>query len=233
MNKKIGAEILRFDELPSTNNYAKEKRAEGKDLVVIAKKQSGGRGTKGRSFVSEEGGVYLSKLTFYADFLASEAFQIMATAAVSVCETLEYFGLNPVIKWANDVYVSDKKICGILIENVFSGNTIRSSVVGIGLNVCNRLPAELETIATTMERETGKRFSVEEVTNRLVENLEKKKTMKQYLSYLGYMGRQAELILGDERVHGRLVSVDERGALTVEIDGKMKILTAAEVSVRL
>ena len=222
-----------FDELDSTNEYVKLKRGEKRELIAVAKRQTGGRGTKGRSFVSEEGGLYLSKLCFPQGLLAKDAFSIMAGAAVAVCKTLCRFGLKPVIKWANDVYVNDRKICGILIENVFSGNFVRSSVVGIGLNVCNTLPKELLPIATTMRLETGEIFSVEEVYAVLIEELSKEFSMEDYLGYLGYMGREAQVIIGSESIPATLVCVDNAGGLVVEIDGKRRRLTAAEVSLRL
>lgn len=233
--KRKNTEIqrIRFQEIGSTNDYARSLRGEGKDLLVTAARQTGGKGTKGRSFSSEEGGVYLSKLVFYEEFPAKDAFTVMAGAAVAVCRTLESFGLSPVIKWANDVYVSDKKICGILIENVFSGNKLSSSLVGIGLNVCNRLPQELLDIATTMERELGARFSVEAVTEKLIEELDKGAEMSEYISRVGYMGQKATLLLGEEAVSGRLLSVDGQGGLLAEIDGEIRRLTAAEVSVRI
>ena len=228
MNEKIE----RFERLPSTQEYAREKRGEGRDLTVVARSQTGGQGTKGRSFSSELGGVYLSKLTFYESFPAKDAFKIMANAAVAVCETLRFYGLNPVIKWANDVFVNDKKICGILIENVFSGSRLASSLVGIGLNVNNSLPSELSSIATTMQKEAGREFSVDEVTARLIEELGKEREIFEYISSVGYMGREAALILGEERVRATLLSVDERGGLLVKIDGEERRLTAAEVSIR-
>ena len=227
-----------FQSLSSTNDYLKEKRAQivsseenaRENYIVVAKAQTGGRGTKGRSFFSAEGGVYLSALTFYEDFKTKDAFTLMANAAVAVCETLRFYGLNPVIKWANDVYVNDKKICGILIENVFSGENISSSIVGIGLNVINLLPNELDNIATTMQRETDEAYDVEEVTGRLISELLTKRSMQEYISYIGYMGRTVTLFIGNERVHGRLVSVDEQGGLLVEIQGERRRLTSAEVS---
>ena len=225
--------VENFEVLPSTQDYVKERRALGKDLIVTAKCQTGGKGTKGRSFSSNEGGVYLSKLTFYEKFLAKEAFKIMAGAAVAVCETVRNFGIKAVIKWPNDIFVNGKKIAGILIENTFSGKNISSSIVGIGLNVNNTLPVELVEIATSMKLETGKSFSVDEVRDTLIDELSKAHGMKKYLSYLGYMGREATLLIGDERVHGTLLFVDEEGGLTVEINGEKRRLTAAEVSVRL
>ena len=228
-------EIIRekFNELASTNDYAKSKREEGKDRIITALAQSGGRGTKGREFVSNEGGVYLTKLSFLENFPAKQAFLIMANAAVAVCETLRYYGVSPVIKWVNDIYVNDKKICGILIENVFSGDKISSSVVGIGLNVHNALPEELEEIATTLEKETGKKFSVEEVTEKLIVELAKERKMAEYLSFIGYMGERAVLLCGEERLEVTLLRVDEEGGLWVDMKGEQKRFAAAEVSLRI
>ncbi len=228
-----GIQRVRFAEIPSTNDYAKEKRGEEKPLIITALSQSKGRGTKGRSFVSNQGGVYLSLLRFYDNFPAKEVFKIMASAAAAVCKTLRYFGLNPVIKWANDVFVDDKKICGILIENAFSGRFVHSSVVGVGLNVSGGFEGELKAIATSMQERTGKRFSVEEVTEKLIEELLKECEMREYLSYVGYMGREVMLIIGEVEKRGKLLSVDEEGGLWVEIDGEQKRLTSAEVSIRL
>ncbi len=221
-----------FDEIASTNDYAKSVRSEKKNRIITAKTQTGGRGTKGRSFSSNEGGVYLTKLDFYEDFPAFRAFEIMAGAASAVCDTLAGFSLAPKIKWANDVFVNDKKICGILVENVFSGKKVASSVVGIGLNVCNALPEELAKIATSMQAETGKTFSVAEVTERLIAELQKPRGMKEYLQYIGYMGEEATLSFSDGEKRGRLLSVDEQGGLLVSIDGVTQRLTAAEVSLR-
>lgn len=222
-----------FEELPSTQEYAKSRRSEGENLVVTAKRQTGGRGTKGRSFSSNEGGVYLSKLTFYENFPVKNAFRIMTGAAVAVCETLLAYGIQARIKWPNDIFVNGRKISGMLIENVFSGSNILSSVVGIGINVNNELPEELAEIATSMRLETGKNFSVDEVRGRLIEELSKPADMQKYQRYLGYMGEEVTLILGDECVPATLLSVDEEGGLWVKIGQETRRLTAAEVSIRL
>ena len=224
---------IHFQEIDSTNEYAKSLRSLGQDTVITADRQTGGRGTKGRSFSSEEGGVYLTKLTFYRDFPAREAFKVMAGAAVAVCETLELYGLNPVIKWVNDIFVNDKKICGILIENVFSKKTVASSIVGIGLNVSNSLPKELENIATTINAELKTRVSADEVRERLIANLSAQKGVEEYLKRIGYMGRKAQIISGGESISATLLSVDEEGGLWAEIGAEKRRFTAAEVSLRL
>ena len=229
----MNCKIQRFESIASTNDYAKSKRSEGQNLLVIAASQTGGRGTKGRSFSSTKGGLYLSKLSFYENFPAKDAFKIMQTAAAAVCETLASFGLSPKIKWANDVFVNGKKICGILIENTFSGANIASSVVGIGLNVYNELPEELKNIATTMQKETGKTFPIEEVEKRLVAFLADENTYKKYDGYLGWLGETVELMSGEERLFAKLLSVDETGGLWVETDGEKRRFTSAEISLKI
>lgn len=224
---------IRYKELASTNDHAKQKRALGQDLIVTAKRQTGGRGTKGRSFSSNEGGVYLTLLRFYQDFPAKRAFEKMASAAVAVCKTLETFGVKPVIKWSNDIHVNGKKICGILTENTFSGEWLTCSVIGIGINIFNDLPTELDEIATTLCRETGKKYSVRKATKQLIKNLSVEYPVEEYLKRLGYIGRQVELILDNERVPATLLRVDNEGGLWAEVGGENKRFTAAEVSIKL
>ena len=221
-----------LEETESTNEYAKARRAFGENLLVVAKRQTGGRGTKGRSFSSNDGGVYLSTLTFYENFPALNAFQIMQGAAAAVCETLASFGLKPKIKWANDVYVNGKKICGILIENALSGKNVSSSVVGIGLNVSNELPEELLPIATSIYRETGEKICVERVLETLVRFLQTENIHEKYGEYLGWLNEEAELVIGNEKVKAVLLSVDETGGLWARINGETKRFVSAEVSLR-
>lgn len=219
-------------ETTSTNEVAKSLHERGENLVVTALRQTGGKGTKGRSFSSAAGGVYLTRLTFYENFPAADAFLIMASASVAVCRTLEKYGFEAEIKWPNDVYVHGKKICGILIENTFSGNKISCSVVGIGLNVNNELPAELSETAISMRSAAGKVFDREETENVLIEESGKIFPMEEYRKRIGFLGRPVLLLSGERKIPARAVDVDERGGLLAEIGGKMKRFAAAEVSLR-
>ncbi len=219
----------RLDEVDSTNELAKRKRMEKSNCVFLAKRQNGGRGTKGRSFSSEEGGAYLSVLTHYEGYPARRAFELMAGAAIAVCRTLEAYGLRPIVKWPNDIFVNGKKICGILIENTLSGEEISSSIVGIGLNVRNSLPAELRDIATTVEEAGGRVASTEEVAKRLVEELQKPADMAAYRRYLGFVGRKVLLRVGERQIEAILRSVTDEGALQVEIAGGIQTFSSAEV----
>ncbi len=224
------ARRIALEEVASTNEYAKGLCGE-KNCIITAKRQSGGRGTKGRSFSSEEGGVYLTHLRRYDGFPAKNAFYVMVNSAVAVCATLKSYGLQPTIKWPNDIHLSGKKVCGILIENTFRGGEISASIVGIGLNVCNPLPTELAQIATTMRLE-GVIASVEEVTERLIFELSKPRTIEEYRAYLGYVGWEITLLTGDERIPATLLGVTDEGKLQAEINGAVKEISSAEVSVR-
>lgn len=226
--------IVRLETVGSTNDYAKDLRKNGENLFVVAKAQSGGRGTKGRSFSSDAGGLYFSKLTFYKTLKAKDAFKIMQGAAAAVCETLSSFGLSPQIKWPNDIYVNGKKICGILIENALSGENISSSIVGVGLNINNALQGELLDIATTVQTETGKTLALSEVEDKLFSLMEDESVYEKYPTYLGFLGQTVRLLFADgtERT-GVPTGVDGDGALAVQTEKDVEKFFAAEVSIRL
>lgn len=227
MIEKVGNyTVLRFESLPSTNDYAKNLT---ENSFVLAKSQTGGRGTKGRSFSSTEGGIYLTKLSFERT-PAKDAFLIMARAAVSVCKTLERFGVKPLIKWANDVYVNDKKICGILIENRLNGKEVTSSIVGVGVNVNNLLPDELKPIAISLREALEKEVDFQAVERTLLEELTKPHTIEEYIKRVGYLNRRVLLIEGERQTRVIPLYVEEDGSLVVDEDGKIRKVAAAEVS---
>ena len=224
--------IIELESVDSTNEYCKRQTA-CKNLIVTATRQTGGKGTKGRSFVSDEGGLYISVMRRYDNFLAADAFKIMINACVAVCKTVEYFGLKPVIRWANDVLVSGKKICGTLIENTFSGSYITRSIVGMGINVSNTLPEELKDIATSINEQSHKNVAVREVRNVLVKNLQKTFTLNDYKSYINWLGKEIILKTADKEQTAIAVDIDYDGGLLCVMGGSVRKISAAEVSLRL
>ena len=114
----------------------KEHAADGGDSVVWADYQTAGRGCGTNRWESERGkNLLFSVLLHPTDIPASRQFVISQMVSVALCEVLEQYVGNVSIKWPNDIYVGNGKICGILIENSLTGSTIRDSIVGIGLNV--------------------------------------------------------------------------------------------------
>ncbi|MGN0805731.1 MAG: biotin--[acetyl-CoA-carboxylase] ligase [Candidatus Coproplasma sp.] len=223
--------IIELEEIDSTNEFCKRFLNEG-DMIVSAKRQTGGRGTKGRSFVSDDGGVYLSVMKRYADFDFSNTFSIMINACVAVCNTLKAFNLNPEIKWANDVLVGGKKICGTLIENRLGADNVCISIVGIGLNVNNILPDELRDIATTMRECRGRKLNVKAVRTQLIKNLQKQYSVEEYKSFVDWFGQEVYLDTNGQRLSATALDVDGCGNLICNIDGEIKKISSAEMSLR-
>lgn len=223
-------EIL--DEIDSTNEYIKRYLPLKEDRIVVALKQTGGRGTKGRSFLSNAGGVYLSALRFYENFPAKNAFRIMAHAATSVCKTAEEFNLSAEIKWPNDVYLSGKKLAGILVENAIEGEKVKSSVVGIGMNVCNDLKG-LDDIAISLSMLSEKEISCEEARGILIKKLQEKSSFSDYLNRVRFLGRKVLVTEGEETYFAKAIAITSDGRLEAERGEKRVLLSAAEISLKI
>lgn len=224
--------IIELESINSTNEYCKTHATDG-DFIVIARRQTAGKGTKGRSFASDEGGLYVSVNRIYDNFPACDAFKIMINTCVAVCKTLETYGLTPVIRWANDVLVDGKKICGTLIENTFCGEIIARSVAGCGLNVNNELLEDLKAIATTMKEQAGHSFDIAKVKNQFICNLKKEYTVEDYKSYINWLGQEVTLKSGEEETRVTAVDILSDGRLKVNKCGNMLEISAAEISLRL
>lgn len=220
-----------LDEVDSTNKYIEKYLSGGEDVVVCAKRQTGGMGTKGRSFSSEEGGVYLTKLTFYENLAAKDSFSVMQNAAVAVCRTAQKFGVNAYIKWPNDVFVGKKKLSGTLIKNVLSGDHVRASIVGIGLNVNNDV-SRLNGIATTMSECAGRKLSTEQVRDALIAELCAFSDFSAYLSFVGILGKKVIVTEGEKSYPAIAEEILPDGRLKIVADGE-KTLSAAEISVKI
>ena len=147
--------------LDSTNNRAKALAAAGAvhGTAVIADSQSGGKGRLGRSFFSpEHSGVYMTVI-LRPDCTPDKAGLLTSLAAVAAARAVEKVsGVDVKIKWVNDLYRNEKKICGILTEGGLGleAGRLEYAAVGIGINV-NRMefPPELREIATSVGNETG------------------------------------------------------------------------------
>lgn len=223
--------IIKLRTVDSTNEYCKRlKNCE--NAIVVAKRQTAGKGTKGRSFISDKGGLYISVLRTYRNFDGAETFKIMIDCCVAVCKTVEKFNLTPVIRWANDVLVGGRKICGTLIENILFAEGCRS-VVGMGINVNNSLPEELSEIATSLSEQTGRKVLVRKVMKTLLTNLGREYTVDDYKSYITWFGESVTLYMNGNPVRATALDVDQSGLLVCEIDGEIKKISSAEVGLRL
>ena len=173
----FGATLLRFESLTSTNDLARELAAEGAEegLAIVAGEQTAGRGSKGRQWSSPPGqGLYLSVVLRPA-LAASKSPILTLAAAVAVAETINReFNVAVDIKWPNDVLLSGRKVCGILVESASEGDDLKYAVVGIGVNLLQReFPPEIATLATSVIIETGLSVGPDELLPRLFERLDR------------------------------------------------------------
>ena len=131
--------IIRLQKTDSTNNYlhalARPEQL-GEGSVVWAEFQTAGRGQIGNSWESAEGENLTFSVVLYPTFLlANRQFLISQITALSVKQTLDRYVDDITVKWPNDIYWRDRKICGMLIENDLAGQFIYSSILGIGINI--------------------------------------------------------------------------------------------------
>ena len=131
--------IVHIDETDSTNRWLKD-HGEG-TMVVATEYQSAGKGCGSNAWESERGKNLTFSMLIHPDGIAArEQFRITEVVSVALCRTLQPYIYNKVeIKWPNDIYVGDRKLCGILIENRLQGNVIVDCIIGIGLNVNQRV----------------------------------------------------------------------------------------------
>lgn len=184
-----------FDTLPSTNDYC-ETHEFGEDTAIIAREQTGGKGTKGRSFSSPRGGVYLSLVRYYP-CKAENSFSLMIASCMAVVKTLELYGVSAGVKWPNDVFLNGKKICGILIKNSFEGENVKKSITGIGVNVNNDIPKDLADIAINLKSIVGE-VDIDEFYKRLIENLYADYSVDEYRSRNIVLGKEITVIKNGE-----------------------------------
>lgn len=218
--------MIHLKETDSTNDYLKLRGNDfGDRAVVIADKQTGGRGRMNRTFISEPGGLYMSVLIkpFKTELLT-------VLIGVSAADTIAAVGADPKIKWVNDIFCEGKKVCGILCESC--GNY---AVAGIGINITNgNLP---ETAASLFELYgiSIRPFELAElIWNKINEYLissDEKSIIERYRRYSYILGKRITFGTGGEGVAADIL---DNGNLAVKKDnGDLVILNYGEVSIKL
>lgn len=141
------------------NNEIKE------NTVVYARSQTSGRGMGTNTWHSESDKNLLFSLVFFADIKAEKHFFISMIVSLAICDYLVLKGIEANIKWPNDIVYENKKMAGILIENSILGNTIKTCVVGVGLNL-NQIdfPSELPN-PVSVKNITGENYNIDEEIN--------------------------------------------------------------------
>ena len=215
--------------------------------AVLADRQTGGHGRRGRSFHSPQGsGIYLS-LLLRPQCPPEKLMHRACAAAVAACDAVQTaVGFRPGIKWTNDLVWGTRKLGGILTEIGFAPNgTLDWAIIGIGIN-CTQcrsdFPEEIRDMAGSLAMVTGQDVDRARVAAALLEALQtisetlltdKQTILRRYRADCITLGRDVVLLRGEERRYGRALDIDEQGALLVSFrDGTTEAVNSGEVSIR-
>lgn len=243
----IGKEILHFDSIDSTNDYAKKiayEVAEG--TIVISEEQHSGRGRMGRGWSSPKGdGIWMS-IILKPMIPPTEAAKLTQVAAAAVCKAIrQTTELSALIKWPNDIVVGNKKVCGILTEMAGELNEVNYIIVGIGINVnTDSFPKELSEKATSLFIQKGERIDrnclaasiIKEFTILYKSYIHEKsfsKTLDVCRAFSALIGKEVYLVKGEERERVTPIDITDDGLLMVrKSNGEVTTIISGEISIR-
>lgn len=247
LNNKLDINV--FSVVSSTNTVLKEMAEQGapEGTVVIAEEQTAGKGRMGKSFYSpSKTGIYISIL-LRPTIPAEESLFLTTSAAVATARAIEDVSTKSAdIKWVNDVYIDNKKVCGILTEGAFNveTNQLDYAIVGIGINICypeNGFPKEIENIATAVfdkqTDSTNKRsILIAHLLDYFMEyykDFHSKKYVKEYIERSMILGKKINIIDRDKTIPATAMEIDKKCRLKVQLkDGSTRWLSSGEVSIR-
>ncbi len=241
----IGQSMKVLPMVHSTNQYLKEMDTTDTEsgYVVIADEQSGGRGRRGRTFISSKSeGIYFSIL-LKLDRHQQDIRLITICAAVAVSKAIEKIcGIKADIKWVNDIFYNGKKMCGILTEAILSGELqeLDTIIVGIGINT-GIISPEISDIATSIQEATGMRGIRNQLIGEVLNQFElvyleymtgekQQDIIEFYKSRLFIIGKQVLVTSANHNYIATVMGVSEAGALIVKDDKEeIQHITTGEI----
>ena len=243
-----GKTVLYRSETTSTNEEAKYAAENGREhgTLVVAENQTAGRGRRGRSWESDGKNSVAMSLILRPSFGAEKAPMITLLMALSVAEVLSKLtDLSVKIKWPNDVLINKKKVCGILTEMAADKGAINHVIVGVGINVNQKMmPEEIGDIATSLLIEKGDRYSRADIILAVMEFFEYyfdifcstgdlSDVVSLYESYLINKDETVRVLDPKGEYNGVATGINDFGELVVQKeDGSYTRVSSGEVSVR-
>ncbi len=241
--KMIGENIVCYDSIDSTNATAKDLAQKGAEegTVVRANTQIQGRGRKDRKWFSPEGGLWFSVI-IYPELVPDRAMLVTMATSVAISEgILRHCNIESQIKWPNDVLIDKKKVAGVLTELHAEKGKLDYMVVGVGINVNNRLSDELQGTATTLKRETSSEIDIEALFENILRAMdelyctlkagEHEEIRNRWLAHSDIIGKKIQIREFDSVRTGRVDGIDEKGSLLVHIDGKQTAILSGDIEI--
>ena len=239
----MGKNLIYVPQCHSTNDLAAqvvEQPSAHEGTVVITDDQTRGRGQMGNQWLTEPGQNLTFSLILYPTFVApTDQFLLICSISLGVFDLLQAeIGGRIFIKWPNDLMVNDKKVGGILIENQLKGNTIKHTIIGIGLNV-NQKEFTIES-ASSMNQIAGKQFDLSIVLEELLHRIEirymmlrngKHETlMKDYHNALYWRNEMRTFSSSSGDFKGKIIGVGDQGHLKIDSEGIVHNFTNKQVT---
>ena len=238
--------IFVFDSIDSTNAEALRAvdRGETAPFLVLAERQSAGRGRRGRTWVSPfaENLYYSLVLRIEGGMRQLEGLSLVV--GLAVMQALRELGIAKAgLKWPNDVLVDQRKIAGILLELVGDPADVCHVVLGIGINVNMQSTDAVDQQWTSMQLEAGRAVDRNQLVALLNQRLQEYLALHREKGFAAiqplweanhaWQGRAVSLIAGVNQVDGVVVGIDHQGALRLQVDGVEKSFSGGELSLRL
>ncbi|MBU3842904.1 MAG: biotin--[acetyl-CoA-carboxylase] ligase [Candidatus Fusobacterium pullicola] len=228
--------VFRFDEIDSTNKFLKEQNNLQDYDCVIAKTQTAGVGRRGNVWVSNEGMAIFSFALKEAENISLEEYMrlplIAGISVLSGLKKIEY--LDYKFKWTNDIYLDDKKLCGILVEK-----TKDFFIIGIGININNSDFGYAQDRAISLKNKTGNFYRIEDIIFCIINEFKRyfseewSFVLKEINSYNYLKDKEIEIVkYGESLGVGVAKDIAEDGRLIVEIDGQEKLFNIGEIHIR-
>lgn len=241
----IGKKYIYLPSCHSTNDIAAEiiqNKPVFDGTIVITADQTAGRGQRGNSWEAYPNENITVSIILRPDFLTiSQQFNLNIAISLGIHEFLKSFLLNgtPTIKWPNDIYVGQKKMGGVLIENTIAGNRINYSVIGIGLNInqLNFMNENATSLRLVTQQSTD--FEIKKLIESLCVSLEKyylslknghwQAQRKLYLEKLFRVKEWHYFDVNEEKFLGKIVDIAPDGRLMIEINNEVKLFNFQEI----
>ncbi len=229
----FGREIIHLSHVDSTNNFAATLISDQlcqNGTAILADSQSFGKGQRGNVWYSDPGKNLLVSFILKPDKLSvSKQHELTWITSICIVKTLGIFNIESQIKWPNDIFVGNKKIAGVLIENQLTGEYISNSIIGIGLNVNQVSFGEID--ATSMQVELNKEISIEIFFNELCNQMNshfgkiQKSEANLKSEYESLLYRRNELFSYEDEngnFEGKIIGVNKNGFLQIEVGKEIR-----------
>jgi BirA family biotin operon repressor/biotin-[acetyl-CoA-carboxylase] ligase len=213
-------------------------------FIVLAERQTAGRGRRGRKWVSPFGENIYYSLTLRIDGGMRQIEGLSLLVGLAVLKTLRAVGVQQAgLKWPNDVLVGQRKIAGILLELIGDPADVCHVIIGVGINVNMTAASEVDQLWTSVRLETGMQSSRNRLVAELSNNIQIYLTEHQASGFGAFraewesnhlwQGRNVDLLTGADAVQGTVLGIDPRGALRLQVGSEEKVFSGGELSLRL